>query len=91
MVVNSKNCFFIAPALLFALASGPGDIEMRDWLQNTAMKAIDRVMAGIPWAVPSQLALRNCKIISHRGEHDNISVIENTLPAGVRAQCVAVE
>jgi glycerophosphoryl diester phosphodiesterase len=54
---------------------------MRDFLQYTAMKAVDRVMAGIPQPVPSQIALRNCKIISHRGEHDNMSVMENTLPA----------
>jgi glycerophosphoryl diester phosphodiesterase len=54
---------------------------MRDFLQDAVMKAIDRVMAGIPQPVPDQIALQNCKIISHRGEHDNISVIENTLPA----------
>ena len=54
---------------------------MRDFLQYTAMKAVDRVMAAIPQPVPDQVALRNCKIISHRGEHDNTSVIENTLPA----------
>jgi len=54
---------------------------MRDFLQHMAMKAVDRVMAGIPQPVPNQIALRNCKIISHRGEHDNISAIENTLPA----------
>jgi glycerophosphoryl diester phosphodiesterase len=38
-------------------------------------------MAGIPRTVPDQAALRKCKIISHRGEHDNIAVIENTLAA----------
>ena len=54
---------------------------MQEWLQGAAMKTADWIMAGIPRPVPSQTALRNCKIISHRGEHDNISVIENTLPA----------
>ena len=63
---------------------------MRDWLQNVAMKATDWVMACIPRAVPSQLALRNCKIISHRGEHDNISIIENTLPAFEKARANGV-
>ena len=54
---------------------------MQERLQNAAMKTVDRIMAGIPQPVPGQDALRNCKIISHRGEHDNISVMENTLPA----------
>ena len=54
---------------------------MRDWLQNTAMKAADRLASARPQPVPNQAALRGCKIISHRGEHDNTSIIENTLPA----------
>jgi glycerophosphoryl diester phosphodiesterase len=54
---------------------------MRDFLQYTAMKGVDRVMAAIPQPVPDQIALRNCKIISHRGEHDNMSILENTLSA----------
>ena len=54
---------------------------MQEKLQNAAMKVADLAAAVIPQKVPSQRALRNCKIISHRGEHDNISIIENTLPA----------
>ena len=54
---------------------------MRDYLQHGAMKIVDWVVTGIPQPVPDQVALRHCKIISHRGEHDNISIIENTLPA----------
>ncbi|RLA49488.1 MAG: glycerophosphodiester phosphodiesterase [Gammaproteobacteria bacterium] len=54
---------------------------MRLLLQNVMMKAVDWAVASIPQPVPDQVALRHCKIISHRGEHDNISVIENTLPA----------
>ena len=30
--------------------------------------------------------MRNCKIISHRGEHDNVQVLENTLQAFARAR-----
>lgn len=63
------------------LVLAQGNVEMRDWLQNAAMKAADRVVAGMSQPVPTQVALRNCKIISHRGEHDNTSIIENTLPA----------
>jgi glycerophosphoryl diester phosphodiesterase len=54
---------------------------MHQRLQNAAMKAADIAAAIIPQKVPAQRALQNCKIISHRGEHDNVSIIENTLPA----------
>lgn len=50
-------------------------------LQNLAMALVDGIMAIIPRAVPDGVALRNCKIISHRGEHDNRTVMENTLLA----------
>jgi len=54
---------------------------MREWLQNSAVKAADRLAAGRPQPTPTQAALRGCKIIAHRGEHDNRSIIENTLSA----------
>ncbi|MEP5569586.1 MAG: glycerophosphodiester phosphodiesterase family protein [Halioglobus sp.] len=54
---------------------------MKELLQNLAMSIVDRVMAMIPRALPDDAALRNCKIISHRGEHDNRTVMENTLLA----------
>jgi glycerophosphoryl diester phosphodiesterase len=63
---------------------------MRHWLQNTAMKAADQLAARRPQLVPTQLALRNCKIIAHRGEHDNVTVIENTLPAFEAARASGV-
>ena len=54
---------------------------MGDRWKQLKLNAADRLMASIPRRVPSQAALQNCKIISHRGEHDNIKVFENTLPA----------
>ena len=54
---------------------------MKAWLQKLAMELVDSVMALIPRALPSAAALRNCKIVSHRGEHDNRRVMENTLLA----------
>ena len=54
---------------------------MKEVLQNLAMALVDGLMAIIPRAVPNGVALRNCKIISHRGEHDNRTVMENTLLA----------
>lgn len=38
-------------------------------------------MAIIPRAIPEREVLQRCKIISHRGEHDNKHVMENTLAA----------
>ena len=63
---------------------------MRDLLQTAATNAVDWATARIPQSVPDQVALRNCKIISHRGEHDNISVLENTLPAFEKARANGV-
>ena len=50
-------------------------------LQDIAMTGVDWLMAAIPRRVPDRQALERCKIISHRGEHDNIRVMENTLRA----------
>jgi glycerophosphoryl diester phosphodiesterase len=38
----------------------------------------------VPRPRPSHQALRECKIISHRGEHDNLQVKENTMAAFAR-------
>ncbi len=54
---------------------------MQDSLKRATLTATDLLMAAIPRRVPSRAALEGCKIISHRGEHDNVRVLENTLPA----------
>lgn len=51
------------------------------WLQNILMQCSDALFALWPQPVPTRNALKNCKIISHRGEHDNLTVFENTLAA----------
>ena len=63
----------------------PERVEVLEILQNIAMKLADLVMAVIPRPVPNAHVLGDCKIISHRGEFDNISVKENTLEAFRRA------
>ena len=45
------------------------------------MVAADTVTAALPRRRPSAEVLRNCKLVSHRGEHDNRAVYENTLAA----------
>ena len=54
-------------------------------LLDIAMTVVDSIMAVIPRQVPERAALERCKIISHRGEHDNRTVMENTLQAFERA------
>ena len=54
---------------------------MQALLQNAAMAVADFIMAVIPRPVPAPEALRDCRIISHRGEYDNNAVMENTLEA----------
>ena len=51
------------------------------WFERILMLACDLWFACLPRARPSTEAMRACKIISHRGEHDNRRVRENTLAA----------
>ena len=43
--------------------------------------ACDVIFAIIPQKTPTKENLRNCKIVSHRGQHDNIKILENTFKA----------
>ena len=54
---------------------------MKDIVAQLAMKAADGIYACLPRRTPSQDALSACKVVSHRGEHDNRDVFENTLAA----------
>lgn len=51
------------------------------WIENCFHLFLDSLFSKLPQEKPSLDRLKCCKIISHRGEHDNISVLENTLPA----------
>jgi glycerophosphoryl diester phosphodiesterase len=44
-------------------------------------RTLDNLFARIPRVIPTVNALQACRIVSHRGEHDNQTVFENTLPA----------
>jgi glycerophosphoryl diester phosphodiesterase len=55
--------------------------SLLNWLTVNLLKFLDLVFEFLPRQVPDQKALAACKIISHRGEHDNIAIMENTLPA----------
>jgi len=51
------------------------------YLERALLGLINLSFMLIPRPQPTREALSDCKIISHRGEHDNRSVCENTLAA----------
>ena len=61
-----------------------------NWILNTAVAAVDRWMAAVPRRRPGSDAVSRCKIVSHRGEHDNKAVHENTLHAFETARSAGV-
>lgn len=61
---------------------------LRFYLELVAQRLLDFCFMLIPRRRPSKQALRKCKIVSHRGEHDNQRVRENTL-AALRAVAAA--
>jgi glycerophosphoryl diester phosphodiesterase len=56
-------------------------MELPSWIESCLMQICDSIFAIVPQQVPSLENLLKCKIISHRGQHDNITVFENTLSA----------
>ena len=59
-------------------------------LQDFAMVVVDWIMAVLPRPIPDRAALERCKIIAHRGAHDNKTVMENTLEAFDAARAAGV-
>ena len=58
--------------------------------EGFVLRLADRGMRRWPRPAPPRHLLANCRIISHRGEHDNRRCIENTLPAFDRAVAAGV-
>ena len=54
---------------------------LRYYLELIAQRVADFCFMLIPRRQPSTSALRECHIVSHRGEHDNRQVRENTMAA----------
>lgn len=63
---------------------------LKNLLQDLAMKSVDQAVAVMPRSTPDLAALQKCKIVSHRGEHDNRTVMENTLMAFDNASAAGV-
>jgi glycerophosphoryl diester phosphodiesterase len=54
---------------------------MYEPIEKMILNGVDAVYARWPQPVPALAPLSACKIISHRGQHDNLLVKENTLTA----------
>jgi glycerophosphoryl diester phosphodiesterase len=65
-------------------------MKILDPLEPLFHVVADGLYARFPQPKPGQAALRRCRVISHRGEYDNISVFENTLAAFDRARAHGV-
>jgi glycerophosphoryl diester phosphodiesterase len=63
---------------------------VKELFQDLLMHAVDAVTAVIPQPAPDETSLRACKLVAHRGEHDNHSIFENTLPAFAAARDAGV-
>ena len=60
------------------------------YFQNGLEGILDGFYALWPQPFPGRERLKSCKIVSHRGEYDNRSVFENTLPAFAAARASGV-
>jgi glycerophosphoryl diester phosphodiesterase len=54
---------------------------MPQWLDALVLDGVDALFALRPPVFPPRERAQACRIVSHRGEHDNVTVFENTLAA----------
>jgi glycerophosphoryl diester phosphodiesterase len=54
------------------------------------LRMVDRCFAHLPQPIPSKESLKTVTIFSHRGEHDNLYIIENSMAAFKRAYAAGV-
>jgi glycerophosphoryl diester phosphodiesterase len=68
------------------------DILMRItlWLEERLLRVVDCFYAYLSQPIPDKELLKQCKIVSHRGEHDNKTVFENTISAFDRVKKAGV-
>lgn len=52
-----------------------------EWLEKQFIRLTDVIFARLPQPAPDAADLARCKLVSHRGEYDNVTVFENTLAA----------
>ncbi len=70
--------------------SEKGNILLSEGMKSRLMRSSDLYQRLVPRFRPGPEKLKQCRIISHRGEHDNVRVFENTLPAFEQAAAAGV-
>ncbi len=63
-------------------------MELPERFEKVLIYGIDFFFRMWPQPLPDHDRLKACKIVSHRGEHDNRKIFENTIEAfdrGIRA------
>ena len=60
-------------------------MELPGGIEKLLLQCTDFIYRLVPRHSPEPETLRSCKIVSHRGEHDNIGIYENTFAAFDRA------
>ncbi|NNG00345.1 MAG: glycerophosphodiester phosphodiesterase [Desulfobacteraceae bacterium] len=65
------------------------NLQLLDRVEQLFLHLSDNLIRMLPQPVPDKERLRTCKIVSHRGEHDQLRV-ENTIPAFERAGLAGV-
>ena len=60
-------------------------MKLPSWLSRFLVNAADRIYSLIKQPLPAPEQIQRCKLISHRGEHDNRRIFENTMEAFERA------
>jgi glycerophosphoryl diester phosphodiesterase len=65
------------------IGATPFRFEMRIplWVEKLFHLTSNALFAAWPQPIPDMEKLLDCRIVSHRGEHDNASVFENTIEA----------
>ena len=66
------------------------DARKMDRVETLFHRIVNAVCRRWPQSVPRRHHLRTCRIISHRGEHDNRACVENTLAAFDQAAAAGV-
>ena len=72
------------------LGIGLATIMVNYYIGLALQKLVDLAYMSLPRKKPGLPALQGCKIVSHRGEHDNRSIRENTMAAFARVRDAGV-
>lgn len=56
-------------------------MRLHSLIENAFLRAADVLYRRYPQPVPDDKRLKHCRLISHRGDHENSALLENTVPA----------